>query len=557
MWGVRAIYVPLLGSALSIAMAWWSAVAVVALLILSLGFHALGHIVAARLTHSEVPTRVPVYPLGDSSQVWPRGRNEWSEALNAISGPAASLIAAGVAYLVWNAQFNTFVSTVFFFLIFYNLGVAALNAAPLFPFDGARLVRSAIEPGTNGLASRWLLTHRGGLLLIVGWLAWSAFLAAQRLRFSTDTSGTMLVLAALAAVSLGMHRGPQELSTALTNRARWSRVGDFGALVVIVAILVGVSILPLPTNSGMEAPGFAASVEPMVHVPPNKSYPVKGTLILTTVVPQAPIVVVQWIYGRINPAVRLTNPAQIVPVNTTPQQLAIQGFRDLQASEKTAIVMGLQLAGLKASLQYTGAEIVGVENQSAARDILQPGDQITAVNGAPVTNVTDISHLLSTSPQATSTELGILRGGQTTTLKVPVTPASATGTPPRIGILVSPTGDKLELPFPVSITPEKVAGGPSAGLMFTLTVYNAVTPADLTQGRKIAGTGTIDLNGDVGPIGGVEQKVAAAEHAGATYFLCPPDNYADALKVAHHIKVVKIATAQQAIQFLKGLPPPA
>jgi PDZ domain-containing protein len=75
----------------------------------------------------------------------------------------------------------------------------------------------------------------------------------------------------------------------------------------------------------------------------------------------------------------------------------------------------------------------------------------------------------------------------------------------------------------------------------------------LTGGRKIAGTGTINLDGSVGPIGGVEQKVAAAEAAGAEYFLSPVQNYDDARAAAQHIKVVSIATAEQAIAFLRSL----
>lgn len=90
--------------------------------------------------------------------------------------------------------------------------------------------------------------------------------------------------------------------------------------------------------------------------------------------------------------------------------------------------------------------------------------------------------------------------------------------------------------------------------MFTLTVYNTLTANDLTGGRKIAGTGTINLDGTVGPIGGVKQKIFAAEAVGATYFLCPAENYTDAVSVARSIKVVKIATVGQAIDFLRGLP---
>jgi PDZ domain-containing protein len=122
-----------------------------------------------------------------------------------------------------------------------------------------------------------------------------------------------------------------------------------------------------------------------------------------------------------------------------------------------------------------------------------------------------------------------------------------------LGITIQPAGFDVQLPFPVKIVPQKIVGGPSAGLMFTLTVDNMVSPEDLTDGKKIAGTGTINMDGSVGPIGGVEQKVAAAEAAGAEYFLSPVENYENARSVARHIQVVKIATAEQAVEFLHSL----
>jgi PDZ domain-containing protein len=136
-----------------------------------------------------------------------------------------------------------------------------------------------------------------------------------------------------------------------------------------------------------------------------------------------------------------------------------------------------------------------------------------------------------------------------------LTPPAAGSTTPRIGITVSPTGERLSLPFPVTIVPQQIVGGPSAGLMFSLAVFDALTPEDLTAGHRIAGTGTIDLNGNVGTIGGVQQKVAAAERAGAQYFLCPPGNYEQARAAARHIQVVRVATVQQAVAFLRTLAP--
>jgi PDZ domain-containing protein len=129
------------------------------------------------------------------------------------------------------------------------------------------------------------------------------------------------------------------------------------------------------------------------------------------------------------------------------------------------------------------------------------------------------------------------------------------GGPARIGISVVQHNSGISLPFPVEIVPQKVTGGPSAGLMFTLAVYDLVTSQDLTGGRKIAGTGTIDLDGNVGPIGGVQQKVVAAQRAGAEYFLSPIENYPDALAMATRITVIEVATAQDAIDFLRSLTP--
>ena len=176
------------------------------------------------------------------------------------------------------------------------------------------------------------------------------------------------------------------------------------------------------------------------------------------------------------------------------------------------------------------------------------------MNGQPITSVTDLSSQLQTQEPGVILQLQIKRRGENLSLTVPTIPPAEPEAPVRLGISVETQETGYKLPFPVLIVPQKITGGPSAGLMFTLGVYDVVSGQDLTGGRKIAGTGTIDLNGKVGIIGGVQQKVVAAERAGAQYFLCPPDNYQDALAVAQHIQVIKVATAQQALDFLHSLP---
>ena len=97
-------------------------------------------------------------------------------------------------------------------------------------------------------------------------------------------------------------------------------------------------------------------------------------------------------------------------------------------------------------------------------------------------------------------------------------------------------------------------GGPSAGLMWTLGVIDLLTPGELTGGRVIAGTGTIALDGTVGPIGGIQEKVVAAEHAGAKVFFVPTADAAGARSIAHGIVLVPVKTFQDALDYLQANP---
>jgi PDZ domain-containing protein len=198
--------------------------------------------------------------------------------------------------------------------------------------------------------------------------------------------------------------------------------------------------------------------------------------------------------------------------------------------------------------------VVSVDPSSPAKALLKSGDLITALNGADVNTTTALINLIRAQLPHSVIHLAVERSKQQFQIALPLMEPAEPNGPPRIGITIDSAVSDISLAFPVKIVPQKIVGGPSAGLMFTLTVFNALSPTDLTGGRRIAGTGTINPDGTVGPIGGVQQKVAAAEAAGAQYFLSPPDNYLDALAVARHIKVIRIATAQQAVDFLRGLP---
>jgi len=105
-------------------------------------------------------------------------------------------------------------------------------------------------------------------------------------------------------------------------------------------------------------------------------------------------------------------------------------------------------------------------------------------------------------------------------------------------------------PFDVQISSGDI-GGPSAGLMWALGLYDLLTPGDLTGGRTIAGTGEINVDGAVGPIGGIEDKIVAAERAGAEVFLVPAENMAELKGVdTGDMKLVSVSTFQEALDAL-------
>lgn len=555
-YGVRVLYVPLLGAALSSRDAWLAALTIVGGTLLGLIAHCLAHAGVARALHAVLPPELPLYPLGDAAQVWPSCNGVATEALVSSAGPLASLIVAGIAFAIWNAQFDTFANTVTLFLIVMNTGIALINLAPAFPFDGGRLLRALVQQRLHAVAPGTKLAHRFGLLLLLWLIAWAAFLAWQRLRFSAETSASTLIVTALIALAFFFPpvwragrpdgRPPQPALLLLANFA----------LIAVTAVAMAAGIaLVLPLNAGLEAPGSAVPVGPMVQAPPDHTHRHAGTLMLTTVIPQAPIVVAEWLYAHADPAIRLTTPQAIVPSGISPQEESIQGLHDLQTSEQTAIVVGLHLAGYPASVTHSGAEIAGILPDSKANGVLKAGDTITAVNGSPVREPSDVAKILATAPAAKTAVIEFKRGNRLQSRRVALIAPAAGSAIPRIGIDLAATTGRLDTPFPVTITPREVVGGPSAGLMFSLAVANALSVADLTRGYRIAGTGTIDLSGAVGAIGGVQQKVAAAEQAGARYFLCPVDNYAQARAVAKHITVVRVATAEQALAFLRTLPP--
>ncbi len=227
-------------------------------------------------------------------------------------------------------------------------------------------------------------------------------------------------------------------------------------------------------------------------------------------------------------------------------------------SRTVAGVVALRALGRKVTVVRTGVTFDGVDAPAPAYDAgLRPGMVITAIDGVAVPRVEDLAKQMTGREPGSAIRLSVLDGSRKLELRTKLTSDPADSTRAIIGVLgVHDAPPRATLPVKVAISPRGLGRGPSAGLAFALQVYDALSGDDLAKGRKIAVTGTIDLEGNVGPIGGVRQKVLGALRKGSDVVLVPTENAADGRDAARgRIKVVAISSFRQALAAL-GAPAP-
>lgn len=205
----------------------------------------------------------------------------------------------------------------------------------------------------------------------------------------------------------------------------------------------------------------------------------------------------------------------------TPESNREEGQLQMTTSQDAAIEVALSEMGIDVPQVI---QVTALSEGKPAEDVLEVGDVIRTVDGTRIDNAQQLVDLVSASPAGTPLPIGITREGKQ--LDVRVTPVEEDG---RSVIGIQPEVAEYEFPFEVQININPAIGGPSAGLVFSLAIYDTLTEGSLTGGHRVAGTGEIYPDGTVGPIGGIEQKIAGARDDDAELFLVPVENCADAL----------------------------
>jgi PDZ domain-containing protein len=238
--------------------------------------------------------------------------------------------------------------------------------------------------------------------------------------------------------------------------------------------------------------------------------------------------------------------SSIYPPGKSQKQVDTQNVKEFAQSQDSAT------AAAFCELGYAkGFGVITVDPKGPSHGVLEPGDRLLSLNGKSISSTTAITGALESQTPGTTVTVSVTRAGKPATLNVRLTAPPKGGKGARLGITVA---DGCLAPFEVDLGLGNQIGGPSAGLMFALGIMDKVGKVDLTKGRFIAGTGTIDTDGAVGPIGGIALKMIAARHKGATVFLAPADNCSDVRgAIPKGLEVIKVDTLHSAVQDLLAL----
>ena len=333
----------------------------------------------------------------------------------------------------------------------------------------------------------------------------------------------------------------QARHTGLSRQAVAALVSTF--LLIVLASLLSLVHLPyaiLKPGPVKNTLGTTKDGKPLIEVS-GPTYPTSGALDFTTVVvyggPNYPVNGWRALSSLLDSASEVLPEEAMFPKGTTGQQVEEQNAAEMADSQQEAVAVALRAAGHSVPEVVT---IASVQADAASGATLKAGDVITAVDGTKTTGTAAIRAAVQRHRPGDTLQVTVRRDGRERALAVKTGERDGKAV---LGVLLRMS---FEFPLKVAINAGDV-GGPSAGLMFALGIYDKITPGQLTGGAVVAGTGTIDSAGGVGAIGGMRQKLVGARDGGATWFLAPEANCAQVVgQVPDGLRVVRVATFAQA-----------
>ncbi|MDQ1146822.1 PDZ domain-containing protein [Bacillus sp. SORGH_AS 510] len=329
-----------------------------------------------------------------------------------------------------------------------------------------------------------------------------------------------------------------------------------GSVLLFTLLLIFGMYYSLPYY--VSKPGMAKELGPIISV--EDGYKDEGNFMLTTV-RMGRANIYSYLEAKLMKYEELYPLDMVLYKKETEEEYNVRQLHLMAESKLNAIEVAYHKAGVPVHYKYKGIYVVQVIPGMPAEGKIKAGDRIFKVDGHEFPSSEKFIEYVGTKKAGDQVTLTFSRNKVANTVTLNV--KQFKDDPSKVGIGISLVDDKeIHVDPKVKVKTDEI-GGPSAGLMFSLEIYNQLTEEDLTKGYQIAGTGTISEDGIVGPIGGIEQKIVAADKAGAEIFLAPNENgvknsnYRAAVKTARDIntkmKIIPIDTFDDAVTYLKQL----
>lgn len=350
-------------------------------------------------------------------------------------------------------------------------------------------------------------------------------------------------------------RGGARHRAASAVRVLRPRTLSLGAGLVLVVLLTALAAL-LPVPYVILSPGPTANTlgtdgddGDVIQVSGRDTYPTEGHLQLLTVSvsggPGAKTDLLSAVRAWFDGDAAVVPEEQVYPDDPSREEIRERNAEEMQLSQNSATTAALTELGIPIQRDVV---VRSVSEGAPAQGVLKAGDVIKSVAGVATPDPQAVRDVIQAQEPGEPVRVTVLRAGEQQDLAVP-TEDNGEGLA-QVGIVPDV---KQTYPFQVQIRLQDV-GGPSAGMMFTLGIIDKLTPGPLTGGAFVAGTGTITDDGDVGPIGGIKQKLAGAKDAGATVFLAPEENCGETRgSVPDGLQVVRVGTLDDALTALDAV----
>jgi PDZ domain-containing protein len=320
----------------------------------------------------------------------------------------------------------------------------------------------------------------------------------------------------------------------------WKRIALWAALGVIGTLAVTAS---LPWYS--VGPGPVRAVEPLIRFEDRPRYESSGRFVLTTVGYER-LTAVGMVLAWLDPERDVVPSSTVYPPGRTREQEQERSISQMDTSKLDAAAVVMRELTDYPKEHGEGVLVESVVSGCAADGELYPGDRILSIDGVPVSAYREAKRAIEAAPSGTAIRFDLSVDGEPETVELVREPCGGSDRP-LVGVSMINS-----FPFDVTISSGQI-GGPSAGLLWALGLYDLLTPGDLTGGRTVAGTGVIAPDGIVSPIEGVGPKLSAAADAGAKVFLVPEGNLEEARRAGDHgLELVPIESFDDALAYLNG-----